>query len=69
MGSVFLTSGTGGAKMSILLVEWGLGGGHTGSQNEGFVCPPSGAGWWGQWESKWGGPLDVVEFGVKEHGE
>lgn len=31
---------TGGAKMSILPVEWGLLGGHTGSQNEEFVCLP-----------------------------
>lgn len=35
MGSVFPTSGTGGAKISILLVEWGLvGGGEGGAHRE-----------------------------------
>lgn len=50
--------------MSIPPMEWGLWGGHTGSQNEGFVSPPA-AGWGGQWEAKWGVPPDVVEFEVK----
>lgn len=41
MGGVFPPPySTGGAKTSILPVEWGLLGGHTWSQNEEFVCLP-----------------------------
>lgn len=68
MGSVLPTSGTRGAKMSILLVEWGLWAGHTGSQNEGFVSPSSGAEWWGQREPKWGVPLMKWNLGSRSMG-
>lgn len=56
MGSVFPTSGTGGAKMRILPVEWGLWGDTHREPEWGFVCPPL---------QQDGGPPDVVEFGEK----
>lgn len=40
MGSVFPTSGTGGAKMRILPVEWGLWGDTQGARTGGLCVPP-----------------------------
>lgn len=42
----------------------GTGGGHTGGQNGGFVCPPLQQDG-GDGGSQNGGPPDVVEFGEK----
>lgn len=65
MGSVFPTSGTGGAKMSILPVEWGLWGDTQGATTRGLCVPPCSR-MGGTAGAKMGGPPDVVEFGEKE---